>query len=166
MNPVIDVSEPLLLGLHAMVALARRPGICLSARSIADTLGASEGHLSKVMQRLARAGYVEPVRGPGGGYRLVKHPDEIPMLPLVEFLGGKFELDGCGFPGCRGKKCLIGSIIDELTVVIREYMRKRTLGDLLRHYEMEPEIRIGVSLGGTVVKADSADSGAKQGERE
>jgi Rrf2 family protein len=165
-NPIIDVPEPLLLGLHALVALARQPGVCLSAKSVADDLGASEGHLAKVLQRLARAGYVEPVRGPGGGYRLVRQPDEIPMLPLVEYLGGPFELDGCGFSGCRGKKCLIGSMIDELTVVIREYMRKRTLGDLLRHYEMEPEIRIGVSLGGAEVEADSMSGNGKQGERE
>ena len=54
-------------------------------------------------------------------------------------------------------------MIDELTSVIQEYLRKRTLDDLIRHYELEPAIHIGVSLGGTVVKADSLPAG-KQGE--
>ena len=163
MNPIVDIPEPLLLGLHALVALARKPGTCLSARAIADGLGGPKDHIAKILQRLARAGYVEPVHGPGGGYRLVKDPGEIEMLPLVEYLGGQFKQDGCGFDGCRGKKCLIASLIDELTSVIQEYLRKRTLDDLIRHYELEPAIHIGVSLGGTVVKADSLPAG-KQGE--
>lgn len=155
MNPIIDVPEPLLLGLHALVALAKEPGSCLSARTIADGLGASEGHLAKVLQRLARAGYLEPVHGPGGGYRLIKDPSDLNMLPLVELLGGPFTLEGCGFPGCHDKPCLISSLINELTVAIREYLRKRTFADLLRNYEQEPEIRIGVSLGGTEISSDS-----------
>lgn len=65
MNPIVDLPEPLLLGLHAMVAMARGPGGCLSVRHIADELGASEGHLAKVLQKLARSGYLDPVRGPG-----------------------------------------------------------------------------------------------------
>jgi Rrf2 family protein len=162
-NPIVDISEPVLLGLHALVALARKPGTCLSARAIADAIGGPKDHISKILQRLARAGYVEPVHGPGGGYRLMKDPKEIRMLPLVEYLGGKFELDGCGFEGCKGKKCLIASLVDELTSAVQEYLRKRTLDDLLRHYELEPAIQIGVSLGGTVVKADSLPTG-KQGE--
>lgn len=149
MNPIVDLPEPLLLGLHAMVALAREPAGCLSARHIADELGASEGHLAKVLQKLARSGYLEPVRGPGGGYRMAKAPWEIGMLPLVETLGGPFELDGCGFEGCKGKRCLIGALVDELTSAVREYLRKRTLDDLLKHYGLQPEIRIDLSLAGS-----------------
>lgn len=149
MNPIVNLSEPLLLGLHAMVALAGEPAACLSARHIADALGASEGHLAKVLQKLARAGYLEPVRGPGGGYRMAKAPRKIDMLRLVELLGGPFELDGCGFEGCRGKSCLISALVDELTAAIREYLRKRTLDDLLKHYSLQPEIRIDLLLAGS-----------------
>ena len=56
MNPIVDLPEPLLLGLHALVALARAPESVLSARTIADEMGASEGHLAKVLQKLARSG--------------------------------------------------------------------------------------------------------------
>ena len=67
MNPIVDLPEPLLLGLHALVALARAPESVLSARTIADEMGASEGHLAKVLQKLARSGILAPVHGPGGG---------------------------------------------------------------------------------------------------
>ena len=148
MNPIVDLPEPLLLGLHALVALARAPESVLSARSIADEMGASEGHLAKVLQKLARAGILQPVHGPGGGYKMGKDPHEINMREIVELLGGPFALDGCGFAGCKGRHCLIGALVDELTAAIRDYLDKRTLEDLLTHFEAKPEITIGLSLDG------------------
>lgn len=152
MNPIIDIPEPLLLGLHALVVLSGESGRCVTASNVAEELGASEGHLAKVLQKLARAGYLDPVHGPGGGYRLAKSPSEINMLAVVELLGGAFELNGCGLPSCGGKNCLIGSLIDELGAAVRDYLRGRTLEDLLRHYGLKPEVRIGVSLGGSEFK--------------
>ena len=148
MNPIVDLPEPLLLGLHALVALARQPGTVLSARTIADELGASEGHLAKVLQKLARYSILVPFHGPGGGYKLAKSPQEINMREVVELLGGPFTLGGCGFTGCHGKPCLIGALVDELTSAIRDYMEQRTLDNLLEHYEAKPEITIGLSLDG------------------
>jgi Rrf2 family nitric oxide-sensitive transcriptional repressor len=146
MNPIVDLPEPLLLGLHALVELGRDPGCCLSAKHIADTLKASEGHLSKVLQRLARAGYIEAVRGPGGGYKLSMQPQEINTLLIVELLGGPLMPTGCGFEGCHGKHCLIGALVDELTIAIRDYLASKTLAHLLRYYDLAPAIRIGISM--------------------
>ena len=136
MNPIVDLPEPLLLGLHALVALARAPENVLSARSIADEMGASEGHLAKVLQKLARTGILQPVHGPGGGYKIGKVAREINMRELIELLGGP------------GRHCLIGALVDELTAAIRDYLDKRTLEDLLTHFEAKPEITIGLSLDG------------------
>lgn len=146
MNPIVDLPEPLLLGLHALVIVARKPECNFSAKHIAEELGASEGHLSKVLQKLVRGGYLESVHGPGGGYRLVKSPDDVNMLEVVEFLGGPFELDGCGFGGCRNKPCLIGGLVDELTAAIIRFLKPRTLGLLLRHFDLAPKVRINMSL--------------------
>ena len=148
MNPIVDLPEPLLLGLHALVALARNPENVLSARSIADEMGASEGHLAKVLQKLAKSKILRPFHGPGGGYKMARDPRQINMREVVELLGGPFSLDGCGFAGCQGRHCLIGALVDELTAAIRDYLDKRTLEDLLSHFEAKPEITIGLSLEG------------------
>lgn len=148
MNPIVDLPEPLLLGLHALVALARNPKSVLSAHAIAAELGVSEGHLSKVLQKLAKSGILAPVHGPGGGYRMKAEACQVNMRKLIELLGGPFTLGSCGFAGCRGKHCLIGALVDELTAAIRDYTDKKTLADLLNHFDARPEITLGLSLEG------------------
>ena len=51
-----------------MALLAAHPRERMSAGRIAELLGASQAHLAKVMQRLVKAGLVDSVRGPGGGF--------------------------------------------------------------------------------------------------
>ena len=144
MNPVIDIPEPVLLGLHALVGLARHEGECMSSKLIAESLGASEGHLSKVLQRLSRAGYLDSIHGPGGGYVLDKKPEDITLLEIVETLSGPFTLEGCGFPRCKDKTCLIGELMDQLTTAVKEYLRTHNLAGLLRSYGERPRLKIAL----------------------
>ena len=44
---------------------------------------------------------------------------------------------------------------DELTAAIRDYLDKRTLEDLLSHFEAKPEITIGLSLDGHDLDKDT-----------
>ncbi len=149
MKRIVDLPEQLLLGLHALVALARRPQSVFSSRALADALGASEGHLAKVLQKLAKSGILSPVHGPGGGYRMKADASRVNMRELIELLGASFAQSGCGFVGCGGKRCIIGALVDGLTATLREYLDTRTLADLLDHFEARPEITIGLSLEGT-----------------
>lgn len=144
MNPIIDIPEPVLLGLHALVGLAQKEGECLSSKTLADNLGASEGHLSKVLQRLARAGYLDSVHGPGGGYVLARKAKNISLLEIFELLGGPFTLDGCGFPRCKGHACLIAELIDQLSSAMEEYLRTHNLEGLLLSYGERPKLWIGL----------------------
>ncbi len=146
MNPIVALPEPLLLGLHALVELSHDPERTFSTRHVAQAIGASEAHLSKILQRLARGGYVESIKGPGGGYRLALPPDQICALNIFELLGGPFTPQGCELSGCHGRPCLIGAMIDELTISLRDYLASKTLAHLLRYYDKAPAIHIGVSV--------------------
>jgi len=48
----------------------------------------SSGYIAKIFQSVSRAGIVEAVSGPSGGYRLARRPGEIPLLEVVEVLDG------------------------------------------------------------------------------
>ena len=58
MPTVLRISDAAALALHAMVMLAEAPERRMSAKAIASELDASQAHLAKVLQRLAKAGLV------------------------------------------------------------------------------------------------------------
>lgn len=71
--------------LRAAIGLARRAGSGpVPVDELARELDLPRNYLSKILHSLARAGIVASVRGPGGGYRLVKPPSATTLLSVVE----------------------------------------------------------------------------------
>jgi Rrf2 family protein len=126
MSTLLGISEAASIGWHAMIVLAANPDELHSTAEIAEHLQVSGAHLSKVLQRLTRAGLVEAVRGPRGGFQLGKPAKEITILEIYESIEGPLQERKCLLrkPICNGKCCIIGDLlrrVDEL---------KATLGSL------------------------------------
>jgi Rrf2 family protein len=126
------MSEATVIGLHAMVVLARAAEP-LSAAAAADTLDVSRAHLSKVLQSLARSGLLEARRGPNGGYALAKHPSGIRLLDIYEILEGPMRQDGCLFstPVCGRARCALGDVVAGVREQVFEHLRSTTLEDVV-----------------------------------
>lgn len=62
---------------------------------IAKAMDIPAQFLSKIAQQLARAGYIEIVQGPKGGFRLVMPPDQITLLGVIEAVIGEIYLNDC-----------------------------------------------------------------------
>lgn len=73
-----------LLALYSIIEFAGRPGEHVSAGEVAAKHGESAHHLAKVLSELVRAGFVESVRGVGGGYRFVGNPRRLTMLDVIQ----------------------------------------------------------------------------------
>ena len=75
-------------GRYAMVALAdlalAKPEELVSLSEISKRQDISLPYLEQLFVKLRRAGLVEAVRGPGGGYRLAKPPAEIRVSEVME----------------------------------------------------------------------------------
>ena len=78
-------------GRYAMVALAdlaltdgKGDGDLMSLAAISKRQDISLPYLEQLFVKLRRAGLVEAVRGPGGGYRLAKTPDSIRISEIME----------------------------------------------------------------------------------
>lgn len=71
------------LALYAILELAAQPDQQLSRLEIAEKFNVSSHHLSKVMRELGKAGFVEAVRGVGGGYRFVGNAKRTTLLDII-----------------------------------------------------------------------------------
>lgn len=144
LNPIVSLSEPLILGLHALVILALEPEKCLTTHQIATELCTAEPHLSKVLQRLSKGGLIKSIRGPGGGYTLDCDPKTTKLFQIFELLGGPFVPRGCSLHGCKKNGCFIGGMIDELTFAFLKYLESRYLSDLTLYYSDTIPVEIDI----------------------
>jgi Rrf2 family protein len=67
----------------------------VSARALAARLGVPGELLSKVLQRLQRAGLVAAVRGSRGGYRLQRPLSDISLREVIEASHGPLAVVDC-----------------------------------------------------------------------
>lgn len=66
-----------------------------SAKQIAEQYSIPLPLLSKVLQRLARSGFLESLQGTNGGYRLARPSDEISVLEVIHTIDGPVILTSC-----------------------------------------------------------------------
>ncbi len=64
-------------------------------REIADTHDIPFPVMAKVMQHMARAGFVEPVQGARGGYRLKAHLADVSLWQFLERMEGPLGIVDC-----------------------------------------------------------------------
>ncbi|MFH5924204.1 RrF2 family transcriptional regulator [Roseomonas xinghualingensis] len=105
-------------------------GAVAGGADVAERLGAARRGIEPVFQALSRAGLLEGVRGPRGGYRLGRRPRDIRLSEAVVAVAEGTEA-GSDLSGA-----LHGSVIApfwaELDETLREKLENLTLEDLLR----------------------------------
>jgi len=139
MARVWKISEAASIAMHAMTMLAASMDRKVTTREIASTLDVSEAHLSKVLQRLAKANLVKAVRGPRGGFELVKPGDEITLLEVYEAIEGPLAPQDCLFSEriCDGSKCILGGLLETVDREVKGYLDKTRLSELVDIVDLE-----------------------------
>ena len=123
-------------GLRCLMHLALHPGKTITARDIARGMALSEDHLLKVVQRLAQLGYVETLRGRGGGVRLVREPAEINIGEVVRNTEESFRIVECFDEAANtcpiAPACTLAPALDEALRAFLAVLDRYTLEDLTR----------------------------------
>jgi Rrf2 family protein len=103
----VKLSDGVEWGVHACTVLAVLPSdAALPAPRLAEYHGVPSAYLAKHLQALARAGVLETVKGPRGGYRLARPPAEITVLDVVEAIDGDEPAFRCTEIRRRGPSAL------------------------------------------------------------
>lgn len=82
--------------IRAVLHLAKQPkGEIVLKKDICREQGVTPAFLTKILQPLIKAGIVGSQRGVGGGFFLVKDPQEITLYDIVAIQEGPLHLNQC-----------------------------------------------------------------------
>jgi Rrf2 family iron-sulfur cluster assembly transcriptional regulator len=121
----------------AMTDLAHRSdGRPAPLADIAARQELSLSYLEQLFARLRRRGLVTSVRGPGGGYRLARAPDQITVADVVIAVDEPLRATRCAghnSTGCMrgGARCLTHDLWEETGRQIIDYLSRVSLADVL-----------------------------------
>jgi Rrf2 family protein len=71
----------------------RRPGMA----EVAKEIEAPPFFTAKILQRMVRAGFIESVKGKGGGFYFDPAKSDLPLAKLITAIEGNKSFSGCGF---------------------------------------------------------------------
>jgi Rrf2 family protein len=131
-----------MLALYSVMEAASRPNEQVTAADIAARYGVSQHHLAKVMLELGRFGFLDSLRGAGGGYRFSGNPRRLTLLDVIE----RFEDIGARtpMPGELQTERVraIGLILTEIDEITKATLRSISFDTLMKLVERERNVGI------------------------
>jgi Rrf2 family protein len=120
--------------IRAFVHLAEVPeGKFVMVKNIAQQTDIPMHFLAKILQQLARKGFLRSSKGPTGGFALRKPAAEITMIELVESIDGLADYQRCpgGMSECTDEQpCGLHDSWKLLRDRIIEYLEQTTIAEL------------------------------------
>jgi Rrf2 family nitric oxide-sensitive transcriptional repressor len=121
-------------GLRMLMRMASAPERAYSTAELADEFGLSRHHLSKIMQRLSRAGIVETRRGSGGGAMLAQPASSVRLGALIRLLEEDQPLVECFSEGANDctldGRCRLKSRLRTAEAAFMADLDRATLADI------------------------------------
>ena len=120
--------------LRVLIYLALDPDRLATIEDIARSYDISKAHLMKVVHQLGLGGFVETVRGRGGGLRLARPAQEITVAEVVRSTEGSMALAECFAPASRcaiEPACGLRSVLHEALAAFLAVLDGYTIADLV-----------------------------------
>jgi Rrf2 family nitric oxide-sensitive transcriptional repressor len=121
--------------LRLLTYAALSPDGLITIGEVAQSYGISRNHLTKVAHQLGVAGYLETVRGKGGGLRLARKPESIGVGEVVRHTEPDMALVPCFEPidaRCRIlPACVLEGVLREARSAFLQVLDRHTLADLV-----------------------------------
>lgn len=128
-------------GRYAVTALAdialQGDDALVSLADIAERQDISLAYLEQLFVKLRRAGVVDSVRGPGGGYRLASGAEGTRISDVMSAVDERLNAMGCeggGGPGCGGSAgCLTHNLWEQLSAHVYVFLNQTTIADVVKN---------------------------------
>jgi Rrf2 family transcriptional regulator, nitric oxide-sensitive transcriptional repressor len=123
--------------LRVLIYLAARPVERATIAQIARSFQVSEHHLVKVVHFLGKHGWLDNVRGKGGGLELGKPPEAIVVGRVVRETEGQSQVAECfgerHADCCIAPDCRLRGVLAEAVDTFYEVLDRYTLADLVHN---------------------------------
>ncbi|MBI5971389.1 MAG: Rrf2 family transcriptional regulator [Deltaproteobacteria bacterium] len=120
--------------IRGVLHLSNAPhGATVDVESVAKAQRIPVAYLAKLFQTLAKKGFVKSTRGPDGGFMLVRDPEDINLLEVIEAVEGPIFLNDCLIHAgqCRmDMVCPVHDVWREAQKRLLEYLRCSTFKGL------------------------------------
>lgn len=111
----------------------------ISLADISRRQGISLSYLEQLFAKLRKRELVNSVRGPGGGYRLQREPNEIFVAEIVDSVDENVDATKCsGRADCQqGEMCLSHQLWAELSDEIHQFLSGIDLASIIEKREVK-----------------------------
>jgi Rrf2 family protein len=123
--------------LRCVLYLSARPGKIIDATEIAESKSIPRSFLSKILQKLTRAGIVKSFKGYKGGFMMMKIPREISVLDIIEIFEGPAAMNRCAIDkqSCQlSPTCSVHPIWVEIRQYVDKKLKQQTFDKLLKKF--------------------------------
>ena len=106
---------------------------------ISQAQGISLSYLEQLFSKLRKMKLVEGVRGPGGGYRLARMPNQITIAEVITAVDEQVDMMHCkGESNCQdGEQCLTHKLWEDLSNRLHEFLDGITLDQFVQRPEIK-----------------------------
>ncbi|MGA8027780.1 MAG: Rrf2 family transcriptional regulator [Bryobacteraceae bacterium] len=130
-----------LIALKHFASRQRETGEAVSAKEVADTCGIPLPVLSKLLQKLGKAGFLVSAYGTNGGYRLARDPRFISALEVIRAIDGPIVLANCFTDSAycdHAARCTVRRPLKRIHEAILRLLDSVSIEDMLQDSEDQP----------------------------
>ena len=139
----MKISTKVRYGLKALVYIADESakGRIVRIKEISEKEDISVQYLEQILYKLKNENIIEGKRGPNGGYRLAKNPEEITLHELYKILDEEEKVIDCNESkenkaNCNGQSCGTTCIWNKLDNAMTKILEETTLNDFIKNQDM------------------------------
>jgi len=127
--------------IRAFVHLATVPeGKYAMVKQIAEEADIPSHFLAKILQQMARKGFLRSSKGPTGGFSLRMNAADLSLLQIVDAIDGLADFERCpaGMAECNDQApCGMHDSWKGLRSRIMEYLERTSIDDLAKSFEQK-----------------------------
>ena len=145
-------------GILCALHLAKNYGeVAIGAAEIAESQGIDLPYTQQILHRLRKGHVIESIRGPKGGYKLLRPPAEVTLKAILYAVeGDTFQVicehaplhpESDGPTRCSTREsCELHGVWQDLRSAIDKLLEERTLADLIKREGSTPLVQLNASL--------------------